>query len=45
MFLTDVACIGQYAGLLSRDERTWSAYGPNDANDSKRTLPGALANC
>jgi len=28
-----LCAIGHYAGLLSRDERKWSACGPNDADD------------
>jgi hypothetical protein len=37
-FSRTLCAIGQYAGLLSRDERTWSACGPNDANDPELTL-------
>jgi hypothetical protein len=32
-----LCAIGHYAGLLSRDERTWSACGPNDANAPLRS--------
>jgi hypothetical protein len=44
MFLTDVACIGHYARLRLRDERTWSACGPNEANDPKPTLAEGARN-